>query len=192
MTKSWLNLDQPPEELRQVHDTDYYWYLRSAPFRRAFIEPLTDRVNRLSLPVLDVGCGEGYLLQEARVPYLGLDGSESAIQKARQVYGAARFTLGRLEDPQLPVDFDFGTVVFGGIFSVLVKRAHYVDLVELYRGLTPKLQYLVIYDLETLDTQAFDDKYRRLSSYHASAYGLPEDFQEVKKHRKILTYQLDV
>lgn len=187
MTTQLLNINQSPDELAKVHSDDYYWYLRSEPFIRAFIWPLGDAVNRIGKPCLDVGCGEGYLHDFVHVPYFGFDGSATAIQKAIEARGD-HFTVGRMESPHVPAGFVPGVVVFAGIFHVLVKKGRRTELVELYRERFPSLSHMVICDLELLDQGEFDSRYRLLSSLHATA-DCPGVI-EVKRRRKILIYEL--
>lgn len=187
MITQFLELNQPPSELAKVHGDDYYWYLRSDSFIRAFIWPLGDAVNRIGKPCLDIGCGEGCLRDFVRTPYFGVDGSETAIAKARAARGDC-FEVGRIESPHAPAGFEPGTVVFAGIFHVLIKRGQYVPFVEAYRAAFPSLTHLVICDLEILDCAEFDRSYRLLSRYHAFVREVP--IIEVKRRRKILVYSL--
>lgn len=192
-----LNLDQSPAELDDLYGTrDYYWYLRSDPFRQAFLEPLARIVNRLGAAVLDVGCGEAVLADYAAVPYTGLDGSQSAIDRAyrrlmrlgtlsRLSNGFVQLHVGRFEDPVASVRGNFGTVVFGGILDVLVRPEARLALLEHYRQLYG-VRYFVIYDLVRLDTAPLDRHYHLVELHTATAE--LDRIEEVKKHRKICVY----
>ena len=197
-----LSLNQSPEELTNVYDVDYYDYLASPQFRHAFLEPLAERINSYKLPVLDVGCGEGNLAQYISVPYYGFDGSDTAIQKAieknwsgpekaaypesKNPKGIKKFCVARLETFN-EQEFNFGTIVFGGILKVLVKAEQRIPLLNQYiKRFDPK--YILIYDLEELDHEPISNEFKLIDEYHATA-DVP-GLQEIKKHRKILTYQM--
>jgi SAM-dependent methyltransferase len=177
-----LNICQTPDELRQVYDTNYYWYLRSPAFVEAFHKPLGAMVNRLGLPCLDVGCGEGWLADQITVPYTGIDGSAVAIERAREQRPGREFRVDRFEAPALQGEFP--VVIFGGILDVLVQRDSYVPLLELYRERFG-VRHFIIYDLLRLHTDDLVAKYKLAESYQASAV---LDLQEVKRHRKILRF----
>lgn len=185
MDETILNLTQQPGELSKIHADDYYWYLTSQAFIDAFIRPLGAIVDELGGPVLDVGCGEGCLVDHCTSDYMGFDGSDTAIERARRLRSRGAFHLGRLESP----DFDLGhfrTIVFGGIFSVLVKPDRAVEFVTEYcRGYGA--ERFVVYDLERLDLTPFDEAFGpQLTFYRQSAV---IDLQDVKRHRKIVAYE---
>lgn len=185
---TYLNLDQSPAELADLYGgRDYYWYLRSDPFREAFLRPLGRMVNELRLPCLDVGCGEGQLAEFVTGIYVGIDGSASAVARGKARNPRLDIRAGRLEAPD-PAWGPAGTAVFGGIMEVLVRPDRRVPLVELYRE-TFGLSYLVVYDLERLDTGALEGRYRKLSEYHARAE-MPDLEPAVKRDRKILVFEL--
>lgn len=192
-----LNINQSPAELNRIYgELAYYWYLKSDAFREAFLKPLAQIVNELGGSCLDVGCGEGWLADYITIPYFGFDGSEAAIAVARdhQRYHPARdrqkkheaeFYVGRFEAPRFD-HWQFDTIIFGGIFSVLVKPESYVELLDLYRQkFSPK--HFIIYDLERLATDSIDAAFRRVKEIHATA--ALDGIEEVKKHRKILVYE---
>lgn len=179
-----LNIDQSAAELARIYEQGYYDYLGSPAFRQAFLRPLGSIVNVLGLPVLDVGCGEGWLADYTAVPYYGFDGSSVAVETARRERSGGTFYVDRLENPR-PVEAYLGTVVFGGLFAVLVKPTEHLQFVELYRErFTPR--YFIVYDLERVDHRGLAAAYRLIYEYHASA---DLELQEVKKHRKILVFQ---
>lgn len=189
----YLNLDQSAGELNDLWgERDYYHYLRSEAFVEAFLKPIAAIVNRLGGPVLDVGCGEAALADHVTVPYLGIDGSESAIRRSMARHRLGVWTWpGRIESPpRLPGVFP--TAVFGGILEVLVKPEHRVPLLEMYRERFG-VRYFIVYDLERLDTSALDLHYGLpVKEIHASAD--PRKMErvidhEVKLHRKILVYK---
>lgn len=147
-------------------------------------------MNKLGLPCLDVGCGEGQLAAYISVPYTGFDGSAEAIRKAS--YGTyysmqfpKKFCVARFES--FSSGESYGTIIFGGIMSVLVKPEKRVSLIEDY---IKKFQgkYVIIYDLEHFDSSEIDQTFHLYDEYHATAE--VKDLQEVKKHRKILTYKV--
>lgn len=176
-----LRVRQTPEELDGIYSRDYYWYLRSRVFKEAFLKPLGKFVNDLRLPCLDVACGEGQLREYIRVPYAGFDGSPQAISLAKMRYPYDRFTVGRIEEPD--VDGEFGTAVFGNLFRVIVAdQAAFVGMyVRKYR-----LTYFIVYDLDCVDTAPIDNRYRLLRIYAATAD--LNGIQDIKKHRKIRVY----
>lgn len=178
-----LNNNQSPEELNHIYDTDYYWYLKTTEFRESFIAPLARRINNLGLSCLDVGCGEGWLADYVQGHYTGIDGSLTAIQRARVNHPNRRFEVDRFENPELVGRF--GVIVFGGILDVLVAKESYLELIELYRS-KYNLRYFIVYDLERFDDTSLREEYILEEEYHAFT---DLDIQEVKKHRKILVFE---
>lgn len=187
MDPTILNLTQQPEELSKVHASDYYWYLRSPEFIKAFIAPLGDFVDEIGKPVLDVGCGEGYLAEHVMVSYCGFDGSDTAVMRAKRLRSGPgrRFYQGRLEDPDFTLG-DFGTLVFGGLFSVLVKPERMVEFVNAYLDGYAASRFIV-YDLERLDPSPLDEAFTLLKEYHADA-GIKSK-PDVYSKRQILSYE---
>lgn len=189
-SRSLLNLNQTPVELSKIYSDNYYDYLQSQPFRKAFLEPLGKIVSELGLPVVDVACGEGYLSEYVAegVPYLGIDGSEVAVARAREKYRGREFLVSRIEQPE-SIQGSFGTAVFGGVLPVLIRPDRYVDFLLSYREALG-IRFAVVYDMEHLNTATLDGKFRKVVDYHATAEGMPAGFQDVKRHRKILAYDL--
>lgn len=181
-----LNLVQPEGELLKLYGGDnYYWYLSSQPFIEAFTEHIAEQVNEIDLPVLDVACGEGILGDYCSVPYVGFDGSASAINRGLARNSNLAIKVGRIESPEFLLPEKFGTIVFGGLFAVIVKPERYIEFIRLYEIFEPK--FFIIYDLERVNTKAIDATFTKVSEYHGSAV---MDLQpEVKKHRKILVYR---
>lgn len=187
----WLQHNETEERLEEIYgDQDYYWYLRSVEFHEAFLLPMAVIINQLGERCLDVGCGQGWLEDHLNVPYVGIDGSISAIQRARETHRhqpLGRFEVARIEEPRKDLG-EFGTLVLGGILDVLILKRYYVDLVELYRALY-SVNYLIVYDLQRLDTNSLDRTYSKVSELQGTAQ-VP-GLQEVKKHRKIILYRID-
>lgn len=184
MSKNWLNLDQSPDELAGLYREDYYWYLRSEEFGRAFLSIVAEEAARDCERLLDVGCGEGQLSRYWPHEYVGFDGSAVAVANGRIANPLADLRVGRIEDP--PDVGPCDAVVFGGILEVLVRPEHRVDLVNLYRD-RYGARLFVVYDLERLDTAPLERTHRLLSVRHAVASGV--DVPEVKLCRKILTFE---
>ena len=181
-----LSLVQSLENLNHVYEDDYYWYLRSPEFRRVFLVPLGIIVDGLGLPCLDVGCGEGQLGDHvSKVCYSGFDGSDVAIQRARENLPVADLRVGRIESPP-DFDGDFGTVVFGGLFQVLVAQEQQVEFLEIYRERYRAVNF-VVYDLFSLDTSRIDESYSLMMHYEARADMALTP--AVKLHRKIRVYR---
>ena len=186
MDSSILNINQSSAELSKIYTEDYYYYLRSQAFCEAFLQPLGECINDLGFPCLDVGCGEGQLAEFVEVPYHGIDGSRVAIETAKTVLEkpTRTFQVARLENYPLETRERFGTIVFGGILSVLINPEKRVDLLRLYQRLKP--EFFIVYDLEILETEQLDEEFKLVEEYHATAN---IDLQDVKRHRKILVYQ---
>lgn len=182
-----LNLNQQPEELTKVHATDYYWYLRSKPFIETFISRIGMVVNILGDSVLDVACGEGYLAGECDVRYAGFDGSDEAIRKARESHPDKQFEVGRLESPDFGLG-QFDAVVFGGVFSVLVKPERHAEFVAEYcKGYGAK--WVIIYDLERLDMSPFDGHFQKVTSWSGNV-DMHAEIGDVRTDRKIAVYNV--
>lgn len=190
MTSSILNLDQSPEELNEVYRTNYYWYLDSKPYRKAFLKRLGKIINDIGLRCVDVACGEGWLADYVRVPYMGFDGSVLAIHRAKKKRRHGEFHVGRIERPSLsekPTCFiaPFATIVFGNLLAVVVKPRCHVAFLESYLRFWPR--YFIVYDLETVDTSAIQERFTLTAEHHA-VVNMPE-IEEVKRHRKIEVYR---
>jgi len=199
-TSSALSLVQDGPELDDVHGRlDHWWYLRSPEFTEAFTVPLAAVVNSLGESCLDACCGEGYLADYVRVPYLGFDGSAVAIERAKRDRPAARalFRVGRLEDPPDLAGVRFGTVVFGSVLEVLVRPEARAGLLRRYAR-QYRSSFLVVYDLERLDTGPLEAEFRLLQEHHWAARaprrrlrgGAVETVPEVKLRRKCLVFRV--
>lgn len=185
-SESVLNLVQTPRELDELYGSkDFYWYLRSPPFVDAFVKPMAEIINEIGLPCLDVGCGEAVLFDHLKVRYAGMDGSASAIERARKCRPLASIVSGRIESPESLLPSEFGTIVFGGLFSVLVKPECQVAFIERYAAFNP--QFFIVYDLERTDTSRIDERFELVRSVHATAAMKLEP--DVKRHRKIRLYR---
>jgi len=188
-----LKTDVTPQKLNETYQRDYYWYLKSPAFRTMFLERIGGLVNGYGDPVLDVGCGEGWLADYVTVPYVGVDGSEEAIATARQRVKrpAEQFCVARFEDRR---DIDilsgrgqFPTIVFGGMLDVYVKPQERVTLLEQYLRFGTKR--FVIYDLERLDHRPLAKRFRLVHEWHGTA--IVPQIKMVKRKRKILVYEVD-
>lgn len=188
MTTLILNKNLTPDELDWLYGpADYYWYLKSPQFRDTFLQPLggiIDSCNKASQQCLDVGCGEGWLSEYIAGPYIGVDGSRVGVEHAREKYPRRQFFLGRMEHPQRHWG-KLNVVVFGGIFSVLVKPECQVELLDRYWEMFNP-SYFVIYDLQQLDTNLIQQHFPIVQSFKASV-DMPS-LQEIKRHRKIEVY----
>lgn len=189
-----LNLNQTPDELVDLYDKDYYWYLRSQAFSDMFLSKIgcvASLLGKYPKKVLDVGCGEGQLAQYVSCGYLGFDGSKSAIDRALNRYRGQplSFEVARFEDPPM-VGGVFTTAVFGGVLEVLVKPEHRLDFIQKYITLY-RLQYFIVYDLERLDTWPLEHPYQIIGEFRG---GVPEmgGLLDVKRHRKVLVFKVPI
>lgn len=189
-SKQLLNIDQTPTELSKLYGPDdFYWYLRSQPFIDTFIIPIANLVNNYATSCLDVGCGEGRLAQYVTVPYTGIDGSNTAIERAKRYRDLSKynhsidFIQARFEDPPYMGNQDI--IVFGGILEVLIKPQHRVDFINIYKQFMPR--HFIVYDLERLDTSLIEAHFGPpIVEIHAS---VQLDIIEAKKHRKVLLFK---
>lgn len=186
MSPDILNINQSAEEVNENYgEKDYYWYLRSLEFRKAFLEPLGDVVNYYGKSCLDVGCGEGQLGDYVKGHYVGFDASEAAIKRGIARNPNLNLFVGRFENPVVGLG-PFDVIVFGGVLSVLIKPAHRVELVQTYLSFYDA-RYAIVYDLENLDTAELDRNFWLLEHHHFQADPLPID--PVKLTRKVLVYR---
>lgn len=190
--KDLLNLNQSPEELKDLYDKDYYWYLRNEQFCNKFLKRIgavASMLGTIPKKVLDVGCGEGQLAQYIECGYYGFDGSKSAIARAKSRYRdqSIDFEVARFEDPPV-TGCTFTTAVFGGILEVLIKPECRREFIYKY-VCQYDLRYFIVYDLERLFTGDLEHIYELVGEYRGSVdemSGLPD----VKRHRKILVFKV--
>lgn len=197
MSKDWLATDVPDSRLDEIYgDEQYYAYMKSVPFRLTFLKRVGDVCAVCGGPVLDVGCGEGWLADYVPpdVRYVGIDGSATAIRTAGRLHLGREFHKVRfedLEDPDMPVG-EFRTVVFGGMLDVLVKPGRRLEVLESYREKFGA-EFIVVYDLARLDTSPFRKRYGLVASHEVridpSEYPELADIPPVKLWRKIEVYK---
>lgn len=190
--KNSLNLDQSPEELNDLYNRDYYWYLRSQHFCDKFLKRIGTVASMLgTLPkkVLDVGCGEGQLAQYVECGYHGFDGSESAISRAKNRYRdqPLYFEVARLEEPPI-TGCTFTVAVFGGILEVLIKPEERKKFIYKY-ACQYDLRYFIVYDLERLYTGDLELIYELIGEYYGSVDEM-NNLPDVKRHRKVLIFKV--
>ena len=198
--KELLNLYQTEQVLNaEVYGQDYYWYLRSETFQKAFLRPLGSFINAYvgnSDYVVDVGCGEGQLFPFIRsgINYRGFDACPLAINKARKdnefsvgFLPGQVFQVARLENPP-SYDGPVKCVVMGGLLSVIVLEDKYPELFRMYRN-TYGCRYVFVYDLESTNLQPLEKIYRKVLAYHCVAE-LPS-LPMVKRKRKIVLFDLE-
>jgi SAM-dependent methyltransferase len=186
MTPDFLNINQTAEEVNDNYgEKDYYWYLRSPEFRKAFLEPLGKTVDYYGKSCLDVGCGEGQLADYVTCRYTGFDASREAIQRGLKRNPKLNLFVSRLEDPPPLPNYD--VIVFGGILSVIIKPQYRVELVRNYIKYY-EAKYAIVYDLENLDASSLNVHFQRLEERHMKSDPLPID--PVKLTRKILVYRV--
>lgn len=194
INSSMLLRDIRPDRLAAMAEEDYYWYLKSEEFKRTFLQPLGKFVSECGGPVLDVGCGEGWLFPFCgRMVYKGIDASRAAIAEANKIYVELlpnretnpSFQVCRLEEYKDRQPFN--TVVFGGILNVLVKPEHYVDVLCHYREACAA-NYLIVYDLQRLKTHAIEAAGFELVKRYYDTVDMPK-IHPIKRARKILVYR---
>ncbi len=177
-------------------EQDYYWYLKSEQFIKAFLKPIAGIINSAGEPCLDVACGEAILADLVTVPYWGFDGSEIAINKARIRISntdpskiqtnSITLGIGRIEQPT--ATGEYGTIVFGGVMEVLIKPDKRVPLLEMYQE-KYRAKRFIIYDLERLDTTEIEQRYGKPVIELHGCTNVPY-IVDVKNHRKILVYNI--
>ncbi|WP_030154750.1 class I SAM-dependent methyltransferase [Glycomyces sp. NRRL B-16210] len=88
--------------------------LRDHPFDRAMIGAFAELVQASGLPVIDIGCGPGYVtehLRELGLPVRGVDLSPEMVALARRDHPEIEFSVGEMTALDVP---DGG---LGGLFS---------------------------------------------------------------------------
>lgn len=195
MNTSILNLNQTPSELDRLYGKqDYYWYLRSPEFQKAFLEPLGLIVAKYGKTCLDVGCGEGQLGNHvpASVQYIGVDSSSNALVRGHKSNPNLHLRQGRIENPSSFATrnlnlYRFDVVLFGNILKVIISENKQVELFELYQQWFSPI-YFIVYDLEIASTIRLDMTYQRIEEHHLQSEPL-KDVEPVKLNRKILVYK---
>lgn len=200
MSTSYLNFAQSGRELDEIYNSSYYDYLVSAEFLEAFIKPLAERINALGKFCVDVGCGEGLVADYLNVPYLGIDCSGVAIDKAlarqtelpcERCHTRSTFVKSRIEAvssevlDELAQFSEDSTLVLGNILQVTVKVSRRIEFIEEYITLC-RAAHFIVYDLAILDETTLVDRFTLLDRYEASV-DMP-DLQPVKRARKILVF----
>lgn len=196
-TQSYLKNNQDGELLNRLYQEDYYWYLESAPFINKFGRAIAAWVQELGDSVLDLGCGTGWLagLLPGEYSYVGLDGSQVAIERARKKYPKRKFINYRIErlvelGNTLPGIDKFDTLVLGGMLETLVEPTMRITLIQELQQIF-SARSLIVYDLERLDTTQFNNRWIRLGEEHGTitVEELP-DLVGAKRRRKIVVYDL--
>lgn len=182
--RHWLLRDISQQRLDEMYTEDYYWYLRADEFRSKFLQPIGTWVSKNGGPVLDVGCGEGWLAEYIDTPYAGIEGSTIAVQRATEYHPTKQFYHANIIDP--PDLGEFKTAVFGGILHCLIKQEYHSSFLEAYRA-KYGLQYMVIYDLSIADWSALDSAYLLVTSWVGSV-AVP-GINRTKRNRKVGIYQ---
>lgn len=183
MDTSVLNLNQTPEELTKLYQDDYYWYLRSEAFRKAFLELVGHLANVHGYGCLDVGCGEGQLSEFIETHYYGIDGSADAVAKGQKL--GRNIQCDRFENPATISGY-YDVVVFGGILEVLIRPEHRLEFVNYYVEKV-RAKYVIVYDLTRLDTYPLERGYKLLQHHTRTAADI--NIIEAKLHRKVMLFQ---
>jgi SAM-dependent methyltransferase len=149
------------------------------------------------LNVLDIGCGNGALLNElsGRIKYgAGVDQAEAVIERARQRNGAlANLEFAKISSPTLP----FADATFDVVISLMSFR--YLDwdplLKEVKRVMKPGGKFLIV-DMVTVPVKASEypqlvkDKFRTMFHQKANA-AFKANLQKLVSHpawKKMLEY----
>lgn len=123
MSESWLS------ETRWSYDVDASGYaakvrglLDSSPYLRASLALFAELVDDAGGgPVVDVGCGPGYVTRHLRdlgVDAFGIDLSAEMVNLARRDYPDARFEVGTMTDLELDNASVAGVLAFWSVIHV--------------------------------------------------------------------------
>jgi len=181
----WTSIDNQ-------HKENYWWYLVTNEFAQVFLKPLGERINQFGRNCLDVGCGEGLLTEYVDVPYSGADVSATALMKAADRDSNSNFFLGSFRDiPHNPVllgkHITYGSIVFGNILHIYCDpKSDLIPLLESYLVFEPERFF--VYELEVFDHSPISKRFKLIDEYHASVS--LKGIEDVKRHRKILTYEV--
>ena len=83
--------------------------------------------------VLDVGCGNGRLLQAFKgknMQYLGVDNSESLIQEAKKLHKNYKFEIGNILDLGKIADYDFDYIFCNAVLHHIPSKKLQIDAVK--------------------------------------------------------------
>lgn len=177
----------PRDRLNEMYepDSDYYWYLHCPEFVRRFLVPIGSTIQRLGGCVLDVGCGEGWLHDYVGgVCYHGIDGSETAIERAKHLRPSGSFEVARMEEYHLTSPRTFSIVVFGNMLFH-AEPSSYVQILNAYQE-SLKVGYFIVYELQRTDTSNIANHFDLMEFFEdkAEVKGIPE----VKWYRKVEVY----
>ena len=185
-----LNVDLSPAELADVHgERDYYRYLRSPAYVEGVLRPVADAIVHFGSSCLDAACGEGLLadLLPSHLCYAGFDGSATAVERSRARRPDLTWLIGRIEAPPALAG-PFRVLALGGVMEVLVKPEARVDLVRMYSDRFG-CRHLALWDLERLDTTPLTLAFGR-PKHERRLFADIVGEAEVKKHRKLLVYEV--
>lgn len=180
LEKNFLARNQSYEQLNEKYSNeDYYWYLHSKPFCEGLLKPIGERVKG---SCLDVGCGKGWLAPYVKGSYTGFDASSVAVKKARKLHPDSKFHVGRIESYRRKGQYD--TVVFGNVFWLLIKKEHYLNIINNY-VLRYNPKRFIVYDLSVLDTSMIKSKYKMVDMFEVY---VKVNIENIKRKRKVEVY----
>lgn len=173
-------------------DCNYYGYLETEQVISVCWRPLFERLQKTlgdSARVVDIGCGIG-TAANALPPgwtYLGFDGSDNAIAKAKATHKdlATQFYVNRIETFSSSEPCD--VLIVANMLGYVVRRECRVRFVERYLDLCRPKVFVVI-DMDSVDFTDLNARYRLLEHFPFRCDPPGLAIPEIKRKRKARIY----
>ena len=171
----------------------YYEYLNSDAYANIVLKAAAGIIPGKG-SILDVGCATGGIARfVGKRRYLGIDGSETALKRARGRFTGVSnvsFEKVRIENYQWmgkPATWD--TIVFAGILKTVIAQPYWIDYIKSYAQAF-SAKHVLICDLQKVDFQVFRSAFKMVKEQNVSAGKLKTGYNSREFNRHMELYEL--